>query len=230
MIHQKILVIFYSTCSLRDHVANVRRSKKFQFIFYWQNTDIPWSTHCWKVSECHHNIKVGLLQQLIVRNSQGAHHPTSNASKSYSSGDHSMAQIRPHYTCPRRSPLAPCKAEDWFLNASALLNRPWMDSHLHTYANISFRTYSPTRTLRSKENHQLTSLRYRLENFGKRSCTAAAPMLWNDLPPNIKRSPSVDIFKSRIKTRLFQLAYFTCFILNGCVNVVCYYFMLCTMD
>ena len=69
--------------------------------------------------------------------------------------------------------------------------------------------YSPTRTLRSKENHQLTSPQCRLENFGKRSFAAAAPMLWNDLPLNIKRSPSLDIFKSRTKTHLFQLAYFT---------------------
>ena len=34
-------------------------------------------------------------------------------------------------------------------------------------------------------------------------------MLCNDLPLNIKRSPSLDIFKSRTKTHLFQLAYFT---------------------
>ena len=69
--------------------------------------------------------------------------------------------------------------------------------------------YSPTRTLRSKENHQLTSPRCRLENFGKRSFAADALMLWNDLPVNIKRSPSLDIFKSRTETHLFQLAYFT---------------------
>ena len=67
----------------------------------------------------------------------------------------------------------------------------------------------PTRTLRSKENHQLTSLWCRMENFGKRSFAAAAPMLWYDLPLNVKRSPSVAIFKSRITTHLFQLAYFT---------------------
>ena len=65
MIHQKILVIFYSTCSLRDHVANVRRSKKFQFIFYWQNTDIPWSTHCWKVSECHLTSRLDYCNSLL---------------------------------------------------------------------------------------------------------------------------------------------------------------------
>ena len=91
--------------------------------------------------------------------------------------------------------------------------------------------YSPTHTLRSKENHQLTSPRCRLENFGKRSFAAAAPMLWNDLPLNIKRSPSLDIFKSRKLLRLicFNL-HILCDCLNVCVNVwLCYYFMLCNL-
>ena len=51
-------------------------------------------------------------------------------------------------------------------------------------------------------------LQSRLEYFGKRSFAAAAPTLWNNLPLNIKQAPSVDIFKSRVKTHLFQLAYF----------------------
>ena len=50
-------------------------------------------------------------------------------------------------------------------------------------------------------------------------------MLWNDLPLHIKQSPSVDIFKSRIKTRLFQLAYFIW--LCKCMYV---YFMLSIMN
>ena len=48
---------------------------------------------------------------------------------------------------------------------------------------------------------------------------------WNDLPLHIKQSPSVDIFKSRIKTRLFQLAYFIW--LCKCMYV---YFMLSIMN
>ena len=37
---------------------------------------------------------------------------------------------------------------------------------------------------------------------------AAAATLWHNLPLNTKQYPSVDIFKSPIKTHLFQLAYF----------------------
>ena len=85
--------------------------------------------------------------------------------------------------------------------------------------------YIPARTLRSMDNNLLEPPKCRLEYFGKRSFAAAAPVLWNDLPLHIKQSPSVDIFKSRIKTRLFQLAYFIW--LCKCMYV---YFMLSIMN
>ena len=69
-------------------------------------------------------------------------------------------------------------------------------------------SYSPKRILRSTENHLLTPPRCPLQYFGKRSFAAAAPTLWNNLPLIIKQAPSVDIFNSRFKTHLFQLAYF----------------------
>ena len=75
------------------------------------------------------------------------------------------------------------------------------------------------------DNNLLEPPKRRLEYFGKRSFAAAAPVLWNDLPLHIKQSPSVDIFKSRIKTRLFQLAYFIW--LCKCMYV---YFMLSIMN
>ena len=68
--------------------------------------------------------------------------------------------------------------------------------------------YSPKRTLRWTENHLLAHPRCRFEYFGRRSFAAAAPTLWNNLPLNFKQAPSVDIFKSCIKTHLFQHAYF----------------------
>ena len=66
--------------------------------------------------------------------------------------------------------------------------------------------YSPVGILRSK-GKPLTDIS--AMSIGELSFAAAAPMLWNDLPLNIKQSLSMDIFKSRIKTHLFQLAYFT---------------------
>ena len=46
-----------------------------------------------------------------------------------------------------------------------------------------------------------------LTEFGKRSFAFAGPHLWNKLPINIRQSSSVDIFKKRLKTFLFDKSY-----------------------
>ena len=43
--------------------------------------------------------------------------------------------------------------------------------------------------------------------FGKRSFAFAGPQLWNKLPIKIRQSSSVDIFKKRLKTFLFDKSY-----------------------
>ena len=45
-------------------------------------------------------------------------------------------------------------------------------------------------------------------HFGDRCFSKAAPVLWNLLPSEIRDSPSVEIFKMRLKTFLFTKAYF----------------------
>ena len=37
--------------------------------------------------------------------------------------------------------------------------------------------------------------------------TVAAPFLWNSLPLEVKSSPSLNIFKSKLKTHLFKCAF-----------------------
>jgi hypothetical protein len=43
--------------------------------------------------------------------------------------------------------------------------------------------------------------------FGNRAFMACAPRLWNVLPSFIKEAESLDIFKSRLKTYLFDSFY-----------------------
>ena len=52
---------------------------------------------------------------------------------------------------------------------------------------------------RSEDQYLLNSPRWRLETFGK-----AAPTLWNPLPLSVKQSLSIDSFKARLKTYLFN--------------------------
>ena len=43
--------------------------------------------------------------------------------------------------------------------------------------------------------------------LGDRSFTCAAPKLWNALPFEVRDFKSLDIFKSKLKTHLFRLAF-----------------------
>ena len=70
--------------------------------------------------------------------------------------------------------------------------------------------YVPARSLRSADKDLLTvpSISAKaLKTFGSRSFTLAGPRLWNDLPREIRGSGSLEIFKKRLKTHLFKLAY-----------------------
>ena len=70
--------------------------------------------------------------------------------------------------------------------------------------------YVPARSLRSADKDLLTvpSISAKaLKTFGSRSFTLAGPRLWNDLPREIRGSETLEIFKKRLKTYLFKLAY-----------------------
>ena len=55
-------------------------------------------------------------------------------------------------------------------------------------------------------DHQLLTLKYVFMNttFGLRSFIYAAPKLWNHLPLTLRLSPSLENFKSQLKTFLFS--------------------------
>ena len=49
--------------------------------------------------------------------------------------------------------------------------------------------------------------RVRLKSYGDRAFSVDTPKLWNDLPLEIKLTPSVAVFKSHLKTHLFRIAF-----------------------
>ena len=81
-----------------------------------------------------------------------------------------------------------------------------MSWHQLTYPNFLRYTNGP-RLLRSSSQNFLavpgTSVKY-----GDRAFSAAAPRLWNQLPPELRAVTSVDqLFRKQLKTYLFKLAY-----------------------
>ena len=65
---------------------------------------------------------------------------------------------------------------------------------------------STTRRLRSSTcaHLQLSPGPRTLTKYGDRVFSVLAPVLWNKLPIHIREAPSLDLFKSRLKTHLFQ--------------------------
>ena len=51
----------------------------------------------------------------------------------------------------------------------------------------------------------LNAPRYNIKIYGCRAFSVVAPKLWNNLPLDRKLSPTVNVFKSRLKTYLFSL-------------------------
>jgi hypothetical protein len=67
---------------------------------------------------------------------------------------------------------------------------------------------SRTRILRSSNDPLLLEIpRMKTESFGKRSFKYAAPKTWNEVPYSIRSSDSIEIFKNRLKTFYFRLAF-----------------------
>ena len=66
---------------------------------------------------------------------------------------------------------------------------------------------SNTRSLRPSSQYLLEVPRVKLQSYGARSFRYAAPVEWNQLPIDLKVSPSLATFKSKLKTYIFEKAY-----------------------
>ena len=75
------------------------------------------------------------------------------------------------------------------------------------YISELLEPYTPSRALRSSDKQLLCVPKWRLEGFGGRSFARFAPSLWNELPMSIRSAPSVETFKSRLKTHIFTAIY-----------------------
>ena len=70
--------------------------------------------------------------------------------------------------------------------------------------------YKPKRILRSSSKNLLSVPEIRTKTYGERCFVYAAATEWNNLPDDLRFCPSLDIFKSKLKTHLFKLCYCDC--------------------
>ena len=61
--------------------------------------------------------------------------------------------------------------------------------------------------LRSQDDLKLDVPRTKKKTLGDRAFKVAAPKLWNSLPKDVRSCNNVSIFKSKLKTHYFRIAY-----------------------
>ena len=76
-----------------------------------------------------------------------------------------------------------------------------------SYISDMLNVHKSVRPLRSRSHVELVVPKTRLRTFGDKSFEKAAPELWNALPESVKCAESINLFKKRLKTHLFRLAY-----------------------
>ena len=76
------------------------------------------------------------------------------------------------------------------------------------YISCELTLYRPQRALRSTTNGQLLNITVGQKDVAAFDFIVKGPQLWNDLPIDIRNSPSLPTFKSRHKTFLFGKHYF----------------------
>lgn len=76
-----------------------------------------------------------------------------------------------------------------------------------TYLSDLLQPHVPLRSLRSADQLLLVVPRSRLKHRGDRAFAVVAPKLWNELPLHVRLAPTLPVFKSRLKTHLYSLAF-----------------------
>ena len=82
-----------------------------------------------------------------------------------------------------------------------------LNNQAPNYISELLTLYKPSRALRSSCQMLLVVPKTKTKLYGHRPFAASAPRLCNALPVDIKKSESLDIFKSKVKTHLFRQCY-----------------------
>ena len=78
----------------------------------------------------------------------------------------------------------------------------------HICVHLLFVSSLPERlSLRSVDSLRLVVPRTRLSTIGDRAFPVDDVLIWNSLPAYVTTSPSLSIFRARLKTHLFSISY-----------------------
>ena len=90
----------------------------------------------------------------------------------------------------------------------AVLAFRFFDNSLPAYLSRSLSLYEPTHTLRSSsETRLLVTHTTSLRSTEVYAFSSSVPKVWNSLPADLRNLQTLSLFKSRLKTYLFKLAF-----------------------
>ena len=89
-----------------------------------------------------------------------------------------------------------------------LLTYKVLNGFAPTYLSELIQPYKNQREMRSNSQYLLRVPKSRTTTFGDRAFSACAPKLWNNLPSDVKSSPSIDIFNKELKKYIFSNYFF----------------------
>ena len=87
---------------------------------------------------------------------------------------------------------------------TSILTYKCLEGIASDYLYNLIKKYEPERKLRSNDQELLVIPRKATKTLGTKSFYVSAPIIWNSLPLRIRQSNTLDIFKSRLKTLLFE--------------------------
>ena len=82
-----------------------------------------------------------------------------------------------------------------------------LNGHGPSYLSDLLLPYQPSRVLRSSGTGLLIIPKVRTKTHGETTFSHRGPRLWNSLPEGIRTAETADIFKRRLKTHMFNLAF-----------------------
>ena len=110
--------------------------------------------------------------------------------------------------------VTPCLIELHWLPVSfridykiAVLSFKCLHNLAPTYLSDLIEEYHPSRNLRSSTQKLLKKKVVKFEKLGKKSFAYSAPQVWNSLPFYLRNETSLEVFKKKLKTFYFEMAY-----------------------
>ena len=197
-------IVFDQHMNVEEHINNIMRScfqhlKRINYIRKYITEDVTKQlVHAFITSRLDNgnSLLYGLPTSIISQLKKSRIQPLD--------WSHALASLTLSHHCCEIS--TGCLSKRIIFKISVLTFRA-MHGTAPQYLSDLLHIHTPSRILRSSSKTLLSVLRPRLDTYGSRAFSVAAPLLWNELPDYITGEQILTFYKTKFKTHLFSEAY-----------------------